>query len=248
MDLEQIIVDNESTDRTAEVVEEFKSNYGAKITLISERDRGICTGVNKGLRRVEGQLWACLNSDDCYVPYALQRCVSEFRRCAEIEAIYCSLEKVGPRRHVSFYIAPKFKPCYLLMKKSCAGMLQPATILRRSVIGKVGEFDDSFRYASDYDYLIRVGISCRLKRMSIILTKFREHADSSSVRASSLRTQKAESVRISSHYSDTFPCSKFGYYLDDFRFSVLQVRPGNLGYIFSSSVKKLKRIMKKEEL
>lgn len=60
---ELIVIDGASKDNTCAIVENFNSPL---ICLRSERDKGIYDAMNKGLRRVSGDAFGCLNSDDCY--------------------------------------------------------------------------------------------------------------------------------------------------------------------------------------
>ena len=62
-DIEYIIIDGSSTDKTMECVKKYTSHI-AKI--VSEPDRGIYDAMNKGSRLATGDIIAFLNSDDWY--------------------------------------------------------------------------------------------------------------------------------------------------------------------------------------
>jgi hypothetical protein len=55
---------------------------------------------------------------------------------------------------------------------------QPATFWRKKVIDATGEFDESLRYAMDYDYHLRVGRQFKLWALDDILASFRIHPSS----------------------------------------------------------------------
>ena len=61
--LEYIIIDGGSTDKTSEIIE----SYGDKISqYISEKDYGIYDAMNKGIRISTGKYIGIINSDDFY--------------------------------------------------------------------------------------------------------------------------------------------------------------------------------------
>jgi len=68
--LEYIIIDGGSTDNSIEIIKK----YASWLTYwVSEKDRGQSHAINKGWSRAKGQLIAYLNSDDIYLPNALQK-------------------------------------------------------------------------------------------------------------------------------------------------------------------------------
>jgi glycosyltransferase involved in cell wall biosynthesis len=73
--LEHIIVDGDSTDRTVEIIKQDASKY-SHIRWISEKDRGQTDALNKGIAMARGDILAILNVDDYYEPGVLNR-VSE---------------------------------------------------------------------------------------------------------------------------------------------------------------------------
>ncbi|VEP12241.1 conserved hypothetical protein [Hyella patelloides LEGE 07179] len=67
--LEYIILDGGSTDRTVEIIRKYEPwlDY-----WVSEPDKGQSDAINKGFSRTSGQILAWLNSDDYYLPQALE--------------------------------------------------------------------------------------------------------------------------------------------------------------------------------
>ena len=66
--IEYIIIDGGSTDRTVETASTYQRIFdetgGRSLTIISEPDRGMYDGLNKGARLAHGELVGQINADD----------------------------------------------------------------------------------------------------------------------------------------------------------------------------------------
>ncbi len=67
---EHIIVDGGSTDNTLDIIRSYEGKYPMR--YISEPDRGMYDAIKKGFLMATGEIFAWLNSDDTYMPWAFQ--------------------------------------------------------------------------------------------------------------------------------------------------------------------------------
>ena len=65
-EFEYIVVDGASTDDSVEVIKRLAPQFGDRIKWISEPDKGIYNGMNKGLRMATGDYLQILNSGDIF--------------------------------------------------------------------------------------------------------------------------------------------------------------------------------------
>lgn len=72
-DLEWVIVDDGSTDRTDEIVQGWIEESPFPISYTWQPNRGQHVAINRGVERARGYFFAILDSDDWYVPTALER-------------------------------------------------------------------------------------------------------------------------------------------------------------------------------
>lgn len=98
--IEYIVLDNQSTDRTCNIVKEYQELLAAgkiainchsiQLHLYSEQDSGMYDGIKNGFARATGEVYAWINSDDIYLPGAfdiVQRTLKEFPEISWLKGI-----------------------------------------------------------------------------------------------------------------------------------------------------------------
>ena len=89
--LEYIIIDGGSTDGTLDIVKEYDSSLSY---WASEKDRGIYSAMNKGLKHATGEYVAFLNSDDWY-EHGVVRRVASFIDLTNADVVYGDYYRVA---------------------------------------------------------------------------------------------------------------------------------------------------------
>ncbi len=77
-DIEHIIVDGGSKDRTVEIIKQYADKY-SHIRWISEKDKGQSDAMNKGITLSKGEIIGFLNVDDYYESNVLNRVLDIFK-------------------------------------------------------------------------------------------------------------------------------------------------------------------------
>jgi glycosyltransferase involved in cell wall biosynthesis len=72
-DFEWLVVDDGSTDNTAEVMRELQAKASFPVRYVAKPNGGKPTAVNRGVKEATGLLFAILDSDDWFVPESLER-------------------------------------------------------------------------------------------------------------------------------------------------------------------------------
>ena len=149
-DLEHLVVDGASTDGTRKYLE-CAIEEGRIDGYISEPDSGIYDAMNKGLGLARGEWVHFLNAGDTYVSDdSLSGVVSLLKPGVlnYFDLYQWSLKTNAYEKKAFFYDRERLNVgCYLM---------QPATILHRNQIEKVGLFTLEYSIAGDYDYLLRL--------------------------------------------------------------------------------------------
>jgi glycosyltransferase involved in cell wall biosynthesis len=198
-DLEYIVMDGGSTDSTLEILEK----YERRLLWISERDRGQSHAINKGVAMATGEIVAFLNSDDLYEPGALLKVGKFFAAHPEACWLTGRCRTIDSRGKEIRKAITLYKNVWLRTKSYRVLLVldyisQPATFWSRRAIDAVGEFDESLRYAMDYDYSLRVGRSFKLWVLDDYLASFRVHPSSKA--GSSAHAQFDTDFQIAKRY------------------------------------------------
>src|SRR6516164_6667228 len=79
LDWEVLVVDNNSTDRTREVAEEFCRRYPTHFRYIFERQQGKSHALNTGIREAQGDVIAFIDDDVTVEPTWLRHLTAALR-------------------------------------------------------------------------------------------------------------------------------------------------------------------------
>ena len=153
-DMELIVVDDGSTDGTAE---EMK-RYGGRVKLIQHsRNRGVSAARNKGILHARGKYIAFLDSDDLWVKGKLRIQVSflddnpHYPICYTDEIWIRRGKRVNPMIKHAKYSGWIFEKCLPLC------IISPSSVMmKRTLFSKVGLFDEALPVCEDYDFWLRV--------------------------------------------------------------------------------------------
>ena len=192
--IELIVVDDGSKDDTADVV---ATRY-PQATLIRKANGGAATARNAGIREAHGEFIAFLDADDIWLPGKLSAQVAYFRAHPEVgmnctgfaqwvsdeNGVFPDPLTVIPEQgglavdaidaELSGWIYHK-----LLLRNF---VWTTVVMMRRSLIDKVGLYDESYRLGQDYDYFLRASRETEVHRLSRAYALYRQHLGSATAR------------------------------------------------------------------
>lgn len=151
--IEYIIVDGKSKDKTLDIVKEYATQDLQRISYISARDNGIYDAMNKGIRMATGDVVGILNSDDLFMD---ENVLSDIAKAFdnETDAVFGNLKFVKGDDINTVVRIWKGSPY-----KSFKGGWHPAHptfYVRREVYEKYGMFDISFEVSADFELMLRL--------------------------------------------------------------------------------------------
>ena len=177
--LEYIIVDGGSTDQSVDIIRKYEKHLKF---WCSEPDGGHYAAVNKGFAHATGDVFAWLNSDDMYCPWALKTVGSVFARLSEIKWLttlypliwdkdgYC--QEAG---NVHGFSKEAFLNGINIPYSGHWSIQQESTFWRRSLWESVGGLDLAYEWAGDFDLWTRFYTQTELYGIHSPLGGFRVH-------------------------------------------------------------------------
>ena len=156
--IEVIVVDDGSTDNTAQVLDPYKSS---NVRYIFQRNSGSVGAVrNRGIREARGEFLAFLDADDLWLPEKLEQQIPVLLSNPKVGLVHSNFDYLDEETGRMFAITrPRHKlvgRCYtrLFFRNT---IFASSVVLRRECLDDVGIFDEEIPSGvEDYDLWLRV--------------------------------------------------------------------------------------------
>jgi glycosyltransferase involved in cell wall biosynthesis len=185
-DREHVVVDGASTDGTAD----WLKGLDAPVRWISEPDSGIAEALNKGLALARGDYVLVLQAGDTFLDAGSLGRAAGYLDGTDIVSFDVRITGAqGERRYASRGFAPKlnFKTTIPHQGAFC----------HRTLFGRIGGFDESFRIAMDFEFFLRaMRAGATIRTVPEMLAEMPDDGISSRRDWPSLRARFAEERRV----------------------------------------------------
>jgi glycosyltransferase involved in cell wall biosynthesis len=187
-DFELVVIDDGSTDRTPELIEEFRAKM--RVTCVRhDRCQGITRSVNDALRHAAGEYISFLDHDDLWFPEFLETQVRYMEQHPEVGMVHSDFQTVDAHGNV---LESSVAACRNRGRPSgrvFAELFQNnfivanSVLIRKKCFDRLGTFDEALRWG-DYHMWLRIAREYRIDYMDKVLTKYRQHSNQGSREAS----------------------------------------------------------------
>jgi len=151
---ELCICDDGSTQPAVERVLKIMQNSDARVkATFSKKNQGMSEASNHALDQVTGDFVGFLDQDGLLAPDALSTVVDCLSDDPNMDFFYTDEDKINAKgRHLQPFFKPDWSPHLFLSENYVAHF----SVIRKSVIDKVGRFRAGFDGSQDYDLALRV--------------------------------------------------------------------------------------------
>jgi glycosyltransferase involved in cell wall biosynthesis len=183
-DIELLVVDDGSTDRTQEIV----ASYGAPVRLITQANARVCAARNRGIREAVGEFICLMDHDDFWFADKLSRQLEVLQAHPEAGVVYSSFINwhVGSDGQfpdpasfdLSQYadgIDPDFSGWIYHQFLLDCWMLTSSAMFRADVFRQCGMFNEALPYSEDWELWLRISREYPIICQRLPPTLYRQH-------------------------------------------------------------------------
>jgi len=197
-----LLVDDGSTDNTAEAVAPFLDRLGSKLRYIKQENRGLPAARNTAIRASTAEFLALLDADDVWLPCRLSEPVKILVERPQVGLVYGLITGIdqenrpgitwlGNLSDADGHIAPQ-----IYMRK--VELPCPTITFRRKCVDEVGFFDETMRATEDRDLWLRIALRYEVGFVPKVLAYYRLSPNSMSTDPQ--RMLQAQLKFIRKHY------------------------------------------------
>jgi glycosyltransferase involved in cell wall biosynthesis len=154
-DFESIVVDDGSSDRTLELLQNIQDS---RIKLVTYENGGVSVARNRGISLATSEYLAFIDADDLWTPDKLELQLAALQQHPSAGVAYswtCFMERHGKFFHADNPVyfegnihAELLKTNFLLSGSN--------PLIRRDALASVGEFDPTLTHAEEWDLYLRL--------------------------------------------------------------------------------------------
>lgn len=202
-DIEFSIIHNKPTDIEKEIINKF--NNKLNIVYQEVERESLYKSWNKAIEQSTGEYLACWNVDDLRTPDSIIKMIETLDKNPEVGFTYGDIiivNKFGSRK--GEYLKT---PEYRFEKGTTGAIGGPFFMWRKSLINKIGYFDEQFLSGGDFDYTVRLSILSQGKKTEGLLGYFLN--DNSGLSTNNFKLQIIEREVIQRRYGIWYKTNLF---------------------------------------
>ena len=204
--IEVIVVDDGSTDSTAERIKQYLS----RVKYLYQDNAGVANARNSGIQNSQGEFIAFLDHDDIWLPEKIERQVDYFLKNSQSKFVHTPVRYIN---HLGEIIEPsgywgelKFNGEVKNVKEIFMhfAMLQSTMMIKKEIFDEIGLWNQAFTSGDGYDLCLRIALKYTLGFINKPLALYRLH--DSNISKNVIRFDLAK-IRVVEKFLETEPNS-----------------------------------------
>ncbi len=188
-EFEFLVVDDGSTDRTAEILAGYASR-DRRVRVVRHENKGRAASLNVGIGLATGKYIARMDADDIAMPYRLEEQMEFMERHPEVGLLGGAIELINTAGHVIKTSRPPLEDSEInstMLRYN--PMFHPTVVMRKEVALAAGGYRKALLDGDDYDLWLRMGERGRLANLGKTMVQYRVHSEQVSIRNLEHQTQ-----------------------------------------------------------
>ena len=180
-EIEAVVVNGGSTNRTLSMVSEFRAEHGEeRVTYVrNEEPQGLPAARNQAAKETNAELLAFLDDDDRWYPEKTERQVEQFEK--GVGMCYTGLVSETPDGEHIHTKQPMLEGDFYEDITVRNDIGTPSTVMvTRMAFNEVGRFDEELHHQEDWDFYIRLARGYEVARVSESLVTRLSHVEAMS--------------------------------------------------------------------
>lgn len=179
-----IIVNDGSTDNTAQVIDAFCQKHPhLTVRLIHQENQGLACARNTGIKATSAPYIALLDADDVWLAHKLSAQLAIFRKTSDLKLglVYCAYELIDqgskPILGKNIIIQPHLRGqvSSRLQTGNFISGSGSSVLIRASVFQDVGYFDETLVASEDWDMWLRIAQKYTFDFINQVFVRIRVH-------------------------------------------------------------------------
>ncbi|MBD2182999.1 glycosyltransferase family A protein [Aerosakkonema funiforme] len=187
--LEIIVIDDGSTDGSAEVAKRF----GTTVQYCFQANSGTAAARNRGIELAKGDFFAFLDADDLWIEDKLTNQMAAFTNNPNLDVVYGQVQQfispdLGENLKAKLEDSPKLVP----------GHIPSALLIKRDSLFQVGLFETQWRLAEFASWQIRVTeLGLQTMMLPNLVAKRRLHETNKGIKQREYQTEYVQILKAS---------------------------------------------------
>lgn len=163
-DFELLLIDDGSTDRSGEIIEEYR-RQDARIVAVHKKNEGVALTLNRGLSMARGDYIRRFDSDDTCLSTALEKQVHFLDEHPEISLVGTQIAFQSNRGKIAWHFRNPHNDYFAGeaikiasandFKRGCP-IIHATVLVRRSIMEEMGGYRTDFLTSEDIDLWLRI--------------------------------------------------------------------------------------------